>query len=137
MGDTETILAAALLTSGDGYEQHVRVGEHALVADEPEKRGGRDAGPTPFELVLAGLAGCTAITLRMYAKKHTWEIGVLRVEVQLHADGDRRRVERVLRFSAKDTSPEQRTRLAEVAERTPVTRALREGMAITTVVSQG
>jgi putative redox protein len=134
MSQFGTMIAVADLTSGEGFKQHVSVSGHELVADEPETRGGQGAGPTPFELVLAGLAACTSITLRMYAERHDWQIGVLRVVVRLYADGDKRRIERVLCFSA-DASIEQRERLADIAEKTPVTRALREGMAIETTIS--
>lgn len=40
-----------------------------LISDEPPSRGGEDSGPTPMELVLAGLCGCTNVTAgRMAAK---------------------------------------------------------------------
>jgi len=135
MSESETVLATAQLTSGEGYEQQVRVRRHQLVADEPERRGGHDAGPTPAEFILAGLAACTSITLHMYAEKHAWQIGELRVDLQLHADGETRRIDRVLRFSP-ETSLDQRGRLAAVAEKTPVTRALREGMPIATTIAE-
>ena len=52
-----------------GMRQHVIAGHHRLVADEPEEHGGSDAGPNPYELLLAGLGSCTAMTLRMYADR--------------------------------------------------------------------
>ena len=42
---------------------------HQLTSDEPPTLGGGNAGMAPFELYLAALALCTAITLRMYAQK--------------------------------------------------------------------
>lgn len=44
-------------------------GEHALITDAPTENGGAAAGPSPFLLVLAGLAACTGITLRRYAER--------------------------------------------------------------------
>jgi putative redox protein len=128
--------ASAHLISGEGYEQHIQVGKHGLIADEPPAAGGHDTGPTPFGLVLAGLAGCTGITLRMYAERHGWQIGVLRVDVRLFVEGDQRSIQRVVTFSP-EVSAEQRTRLAEIAERTPVTRALRAGLPIETTIAVG
>ena len=34
---------------------------HAIVLDAPESAGGRNTGPSPMELLLMGLAGCTAV----------------------------------------------------------------------------
>jgi putative redox protein len=38
----------------------VRVRGYALIADEPVSSGGDDEGPTPTELMVAGLAACAA-----------------------------------------------------------------------------
>ncbi|MDB5448707.1 MAG: osmotically inducible protein, partial [Phenylobacterium sp.] len=54
------------------YRMQLDAGGHRLVADEPAANGGADAGPSPFLMVLAGLAACTGITLRMYAERHGW-----------------------------------------------------------------
>jgi putative redox protein len=129
------ILASAHLASGVRYEQHIRIGNHELVADEPEALGGTDAGPAPFGFVAAGLAACTAITLKMYAQNHGWTLEGLRVDVRIFADEEKRRAERLLTFP-RETPPDQRARLAEIAEKTPVTRALRDGLAIETTIAE-
>ena len=54
---------------GAAYRVDIVAGGHGLVADEGPGLGGHDAGPDPFDLVLAGLAACTLITLRMYAER--------------------------------------------------------------------
>jgi putative redox protein len=41
--------------SAGGLRQHVVVGPHRLVVDEPPEAGGGDAGPTPVELLLGAL----------------------------------------------------------------------------------
>src|SRR5690348_8836640 len=51
------------------FQQAVTVGPHRLVADEPVQVGGLDSGPNPYDLVLAGLGACTAMTLRLYAER--------------------------------------------------------------------
>jgi putative redox protein len=38
-----------------GFKQEILVGEHRLVADEPAEGGGADAGPTPYDYLLAAL----------------------------------------------------------------------------------
>jgi len=126
-----TLIASAHLTSDKGYEQHIRVGRHELVADEPESHGGHDMGPPPFGLVLSGLAACTSITLTMYAERKTWELGPMRVDVRLLEEDKQLRVERVITFDAR-VDGEQRAKLLEIAEKTPVTKALKAGFGIET-----
>ena len=50
--------------------------------DEPEDKGGTDAGPDPPELLALSLASCTAITLEMYADRKGWDLGEVEVEVE-------------------------------------------------------
>ncbi|MEN9478135.1 MAG: hypothetical protein RLZZ300_2276, partial [Pseudomonadota bacterium] len=46
------------------YQQAVAAGQHQLIADEPASMGGSDAGPAPFDFIMAGLGACTSMTLR-------------------------------------------------------------------------
>ena len=50
------------------YGQRITVGRHLLSADEPTPVG-HDTGPSPYDLLLAGLGACTSMTLRMYATR--------------------------------------------------------------------
>src|SRR5215471_18734435 len=127
---TGTLLAAVYLDSGDPpHRQSIRAGHHTVVSDEPKTNGGQDAGPSPFGLVLSGLAACTSITLRMYADRKGWTLGTVHVDARIFrdAEGDGLRIERVLRFGAP-LSEEQKQRLAEIADKTPVTKAVGRGM---------
>jgi putative redox protein len=38
-----------------GLKQEIHVGRHQLTADEPVEGGGTDAGPTPYDFLLAAL----------------------------------------------------------------------------------
>jgi putative redox protein len=60
-----------------------------VAADEPATNGGDDAGPSPFGLVVSGLAACNAITLRMYAQRKGWSLAATEVDVRddIAADG--------------------------------------------------
>lgn len=114
------------------YRVDIRADGHALVADEPAVAGGGDLGPSPFGLVLAGLVACTATTLRMYAEHKGWELASVDVAVRYDvADGGQASIARTVTLPA-GLPAEQRDALAAVAERTPVTRALRGGTPITT-----
>lgn len=129
------LIASAHLTSGNApFAQHIRAGSHSITADEPAAHGGGDAGPTPFGLVLSGLAACTSVTLAMYAQRKSWTLGQLRVDLRLTDDDGTMRIERVLTFDAA-VPADQRARLAEIAEKTPVTKALRAGFTIETRIA--
>ena len=118
------------LTSGDApYAQTIRAGHHTLVADEPHGGGGADAGPTPYALLLSGLAACTAITLQMYAARKGFTLGPLHLELTFHKHGDDERIDRKIVFAPSLTDA-QRTRLAEIAEKTPVTKTVKRATPI-------
>ena len=127
------LVAHAVLESASGYAQQIRVGHHQLTADEPKSSGGTDTGPSPYNLVLSGLGACTAITLRMYAERKSWDLGTISVELRLFKDETGAdRIERTLKFGSTALSDEQRARLLEIAEKTPVTRTIRAGAPIAT-----
>ena len=64
----------ASLDTEDGFSTQMKVGNHFLMADEPTNYGGNDFGPSPYELVSAGLSACTAMTIQMYVKRKGWDL---------------------------------------------------------------
>jgi len=125
---------ASTSTAEPAYRVDLRVGAHALVADEPATAGGGDLGPTPLGLLLSALASCTAMTLRMYAGRKDWV--PLTIDVTARYDVDEEgaeTIERTITLSDRLTG-DQRERLADIAERTPVTLAIRRGTPITTTL---
>jgi len=129
-----TMILANVAVSGEqGYAQRISTpGHHELAADEPVRRGGTDTGPSPFELMLASLGACTAITLRMYAERKQWDLGMITVTLRLVKNGDEpMRIERKLSVS-QTMGSEQNAKLLEIADKTPVTRALASGVPIDT-----
>lgn len=128
------LIATTTVDSETGYAQRIESGGHQLAADEPTSNGGADTGPAPYGLLLAALGACTSITLRMYADRKGWVLGPIHVELRHRKSaegGDQ--IERDLRFGAS-LGDEQRAKLAEIAEKTPVTKTIKAGAAITTRV---
>jgi putative redox protein len=139
MEDTmaEGHLNVAHVTSRAGpsnFQVDIRAGRHALSADEPPALGGADGGPSPFQLLLSSLAACTTITLRMYGQRKGWPLAGVDVDLRYTKDGDADHIDRRLLLHG-DLTPEQRARLAEIAEKTPVTLALRGGVSIATTLA--
>jgi putative redox protein len=130
--DTMTVV----VRGGAGeLRQDVQAGRHRLIVDEPVDAGGSDAGPTPYDLLLAALGACTAMTLRIYARRKGWPLNDVEVRLRhdrIHArdcadcdtkEGRLDRVQReILLLGPLDES--QRARLLEIANRCPVHRTL-------------
>src|SRR5690349_11330313 len=114
-------IAHVVASSTTGYPNVMRARRHEIRADESRQAGGTDTGPNPTELLLAALGSCTSITLRMYGDRKGWNLGEITVDLELHEEDEGHRIERAIAFSAPLTD-EQRTRIAEIAEKTPVTR---------------
>ncbi|HEY5560051.1 MAG TPA: OsmC family protein [Steroidobacteraceae bacterium] len=129
------IARAVVTPAGPNYAQDIATGGFELKSDEPVSAGGRNAGPAPYGLVLAGLGSCTAITLKMYADRKGWDIGSLQVALTLDKDADGNAfIGRVLSSDAT-LSAGQWDKLIEIAGKTPVTRTLSAGARITTTRS--
>ena len=132
MHDTPSVLTVS--ENGLGcYQQTVSNGRHTLIADEPQAMGGDDAGPAPFDLLLAALGSCTSITLRMYAQRKN--LALTHVSVALShekIDVGGRKVDRIERNITLigDLSDEQRERLLEIANKCPMYRTLQSDITI-------
>jgi len=117
------------------FTQAITVGKHRLRADEPASAGGTDTGPSPYDLLLAALGACTAMTVRMYAdlkqlplEKITVRLRHEKVHAQDCAECETRegkidRIEREIELKGK-LDDAQRARLLEIANKCPVHRTL-------------
>lgn len=131
--------AVAEDTGHGGLQILITAGPARFVADEPAALGGLDLGPTPHDLVSAGLAACTAQTLRLYAKRKGWELGSLEVRVIHRRDISVTPVDifdRVLVLNGV-LDEEQRQHLLEIAEKCPVHKLLTRGATISTTLGEG
>jgi putative redox protein len=128
-----------------GYTQQITAGHHRLVADEPRPIGD-DIGPTPYDLLLAGLGACTSMTVRMYADRKRWPLERIRVTLRhsrIHAKDcadcetstawiDHIDCDVELTGDLDDT---HRQRLLHIAERCPVHQTLTSEVHIATSLS--
>ena len=117
--------------TGQGlYTQHVQMGRHTLTADEPADIGGLDTGPAPYDLLLAALGACTAMTLRMYANQKKWDLKKVWVQVthKKEPNTENKKVDIITRDIKLEGNLDdtQRQRLLEIANKCPVHRTLTE-----------
>ena len=130
------VASAVVTPTGPNYSQSIATRGFTLLSDESVAAGGRNAGAAPYNLLLASLASCTVITLKMYADRKGWNIGGFRVELTL--DKDAKGNTFIARALSSDASldAQQWERLIEIAGKTPVTRTLLSGARITTTYSE-
>jgi putative redox protein len=128
------LIATTALDSKTGYAQEIHAGQHRFTADEAVEAGGTDTGPAPYALLLAALGACTSITLRMYADRKGWQLGEIHLELRHRKTAEGAdEIDREIRFGAP-LSDEQRARLGEIADKTPVTKTVKAGATIQTRV---
>ncbi|WP_175713582.1 OsmC family protein [Burkholderia ambifaria] len=127
--------AATLTADAPDYVVQLQAGTHALTGDEAPREGGQGLGPAPFEFVLAGLAQCTAATLRMYMQRKTWPAVRIDVHTELHADREGQQYVRRTVTLEGPLDDAQRQRLAEICEKTPVTLFIKRGTRIETTLN--
>lgn len=125
------------------FNQTISVGPHQLVADEPVAAGGEDAGPGPYDLLLAGLGACTSMTMRLYADRKSLPLDRVTVSLKhskIYAkdcaecetrDGMLDQIERDIAMDGA-LDPEQRKKLMEIADKCPVHRTLTSEIRIVT-----
>ena len=116
----------------DNFTTQIQTKNHSLVADEPISVGGDDFGPSPYELVTAGLAACTVMTIKLYAERKKWpleEVFVYITHSKKHAN-DLEESSGAIDFIFKklkfvgDLTSEQKFKMKEIASKCPVHKTL-------------
>jgi putative redox protein len=140
-------LVAHLNIVEDNFTTTLQTKKHSLIADEPESVGGSDFGPSPYDLLNASLAACTAMTLKMYAERKKWDLQEVLVYItnsKKHSDdlgiitenpGYIDHMSKKLKFVG-NLDAEQKQRLKEIASRCPVHRTLEKGGVFDTTIIQ-
>lgn len=138
--DRQTV---AFLGEDEKFTTLIKAGEHLLTADEPTSFGGNDFGASPYQLVSAGLAACTAMTLRLYADRKNWDLR----EIYVHISHEKTHLEDCFKCEAAtskidsftreielkgELDDEQKQRLLEIADKCPVHRTLENTAHIST-----
>ncbi|MDY6842714.1 MAG: OsmC family protein [Thermodesulfobacteriota bacterium] len=116
-------------------QQEAKIGHHSVIIDEPKEFGGDDKGPDPYDLLLAALGGCTALTLLSYARRKGIPLEGLQIKLnhdKIYAndceecstvEGKLDQITKTIYFQGP-LSDEQKENLLEIAKRCPVHRTL-------------
>ena len=128
---------ADIVVRGDArsFKQEIVAGKHRLLADEPLTAGGGDAGPDPYDYLLASLAVCTSMTIGFYARRNQLPLENITVALwhsRIHArdceecetkEGMLDRIDVEIELTGS-LSEEQHAKLMEIAAKCPVHRTL-------------
>jgi len=131
----DTAHQVAVCIGNEGFTSEITAGRHILTADEPEKVGGDDFGPSPYDYVSSGLGACTAMTLRMYADRKKWDLQKVIVHVNYGKDyaedlvSGKRSSGKIDQFERSiellgNLDETQKQRLLEIADKCPVHKTL-------------
>jgi|SRR3954470_16711217 len=125
-----------------GFSQEITAGRHHLAADEPLSAGGTDLGPSPYDLLLAALGSCMAMTMGLYARRKQWPLDAVAIRLthsRIYArdctdcvvrdDTLLDHIETAITLTGA-LSTEQEHRLVEIAHRCPVHRTLKSEIVI-------
>ncbi len=128
-----------------GFTTEIQTGIHHLLADEPISVGGENLGPSPYDLLLASLGACTAMTLRMYADRKNWDLQEVRVHLEHRKDYPKDMghteqqdskvdfIERIIELEG-DLDEAQRAKLLEISNKCPVHRTLHSDIVVETSI---
>jgi uncharacterized OsmC-like protein len=128
---------ADIVVRGDArsFKQEIVAGKHRLLADEPLTAGGGDAGPDPYDYLLASLAVCTSMTIGFYARRNQLPLENITVSLwhsRIHArdceecetkEGMLDRIDVEIDLTGSLTEA-QHAKLMEIAAKCPVHRTL-------------
>ncbi|AEV33036.1 putative redox protein, regulator of disulfide bond formation [Owenweeksia hongkongensis DSM 17368] len=148
-------VAAALETDeqvvvrlNDGpFLTEILAGKYHILADEPKSVGGEDLGPSPYELVSAGLGACTAMTIKMYANRKDWPLKEVKVHLSYdnsyfedikHCDSEERKIGKFIRIIEVegDLDEKQRERILQIANKCPVHKTLESSSEVETKLKE-
>ncbi|APT83985.1 bifunctional alpha/beta hydrolase/OsmC family protein [Corynebacterium aquilae] len=131
--DHPTDGVTAIMEDASDFATTIATSTHSFILDEPTSvPGAKDLGPNPFDMMLAGLAGCTSMTMRMYARRKGFELGDTRVNVTVDTKPGNTTFTRTITF-ADHLDDAQREKLLTIADKCPVHKAMEAHVEIDTI----
>ncbi|SFJ68754.1 OsmC family protein [Myroides guanonis] len=113
------------------FKTEINTEDHVIYADEPVELGGENTAPSPFELLVASLASCTLITLKMYANRKEWEIKEIKLKIEY--DEESKKIQRVIELIGAN-SEVNKERMLLIANKCPIHKLLESVLNIKTEI---
>jgi len=133
VAEEKTIYAHVIETGESAYAADINVSGHHIKGDEPVESGGANLGPAPYDVLLAALGECTAMTVRWYARQKSLPLEKVEVKLSLRkGDGNKDFFTKEITLHGDKLTDEQRRKLLEIAAKCPVQRTLESGSVVET-----
>lgn len=107
--------------------------EFTVKSDVTENLGGDNSAPDPHQYLEIALAGCTSITMMMYAKRKGIPVEDIKVAIHITAEGEVNAISRSIQLFG-NLSQEQKDSLMAIADKCPIHKFISRGAQITTVL---
>lgn len=92
-GEVDAMLMEITFPGGAAVDAHFN--GHTVRTDQPEKAGGLDTGPTPFDLFLASLGTCTGYYAARFCELKGIDPRELSITLETERDEERKRVGKI------------------------------------------
>lgn len=135
MTEPKVITAYVAETGESVFAVAIDVSGHRMKGDEPEEAGGKNLGPAPYDVLLAALGECTAMTVRWYARQQNWPLEKVEATLTHHKESRQDFFTKTITLHGAALSDEQRAKLIDVATKCPVQRTL-EGTPVIRTMNQ-
>ena len=132
MSNTAKLNATVAETGESLFAVNINVSGHMLKGDEPVASGGGNLGPAPYDMLLAALGECTAMTVRWYAKQQNWPLEKVEVNLTYQKLDKVDVFEKEVIVHGDALTPDQHKKLVDVAAKCPVQRTLESDIVIRT-----
>lgn len=120
----KTITAHVTETGESIFSVDIDVSTHRIKGDEPWESGGKNLGPAPYDMLLASLGECTAMTVRWYARQQNWPLDKVEVALTHHKENKQDFFTKTITLHGPSLTGEQRSKLIDVAAKCPIQRTL-------------
>lgn len=115
----------------DAYKTVIKASASEFITDMSKEEGGQNLGPKPKELLAAALAGCVAMTVKMYANRSNWPLEDVFVEVEIDTETTPGTTIFTKNVSFKgDLTEEQTKRLHLIAQKCPINKILQNPIVV-------
>lgn len=135
MAEARIIHAHVSETGESAFAVDIEVSGHHIKGDEPMDNGGKNLGPSPYDVLLSALGECTAMTVRWYALQQKWPLDKVEVQLTHHKEGRQDVFTKAVTVYGTQLTNEQRARLVEIAAKCPVQRTLEGTPIIKTAIA--
>jgi len=93
---------------GQGTRVEALIRDHVLLTDQPEKAGGGNAAPNPFELFLASIGTCAGFYVQAFCRKRDIPTDGIELEMTFDRNEETKLIETIhIAVSFPEGFPEQ------------------------------